>query len=159
MRANRHPSFQLSFVSGEEETPVPEVSEVLGRVRSAAPWDEVSISPGEDDFPRVHISWHGSAGFSFHCFEDDRSLGRFLVNARDFSLPSVEINLGGQALELWPCELFVSGALASAALEYFLDHAGLNPSLSWTGTVDFPRQTIWEGHEEREAWERTHRTP
>ena len=159
MRASRRSSFQLSFVSGEAETPVPTASEVLARMRSIAPWDEASISPEQGDFPRVHISWHDSAGFSVHYFEDEQSLGQFLVSGRDFSRPSVEINLGGQALERWPCELFVPEVLASEALEYFLDRAGPNPSLSWTGTGDFPRETTWEGREERKAWERTHRTP
>jgi hypothetical protein len=37
-------------------------------------------------------------------FENDQSLGHFLVNGHDFSPPSVEINLGGQALERWPRE-------------------------------------------------------
>ena len=119
----------------------------------------MEIQARQGEFPRVRISWHDSSGFVVHCFEDERSLGQFLVNGRDFSLPSVEINLGGQALERWPCELFVSEALASEALEYFLDHAALNPLLSWTGTGDFPRETIWEGREEREAWERTHHSP
>ena len=159
MRTSRRPSFHLSFVSGEPETPVPAASEVLRRVRSVAPWDEASISPEEGDFPRVHIAWHDSAGFSIHCFENERSLGQFLMHTGDFSPPSVEINLGGQALERWPRELFVSEALAGEALEYFLGHAKCNPSLSWTGTADFPRETIWEGREERETWQHTRRTP
>jgi hypothetical protein len=31
------------------------------------------------------------------------------------------------------------------------------PLLFWTGTGQFPRETIWEGHEERETWERNNR--
>lgn len=44
----------------------------------------------------------------------------------EFSAPSVEINLGGQALERWPRELFVSEDLATVALEHFLDYGELN---------------------------------
>lgn len=75
----------------------------------------------------------------------------------EFSAPSVEINLGGQALERWPRELFVSEDLATVALEHFLDYGELKSSLCWVGTGEFPRETIWEGREEREAWERNSR--
>jgi hypothetical protein len=155
MSENRRASFQLSFISSEAGIAVPSASEVLARVRSVSPWDEASICPTQSDFPRVHISWHDSEGFNVHCFENEQSLGHFLVNGREFSAPRIEINLGGQALERWPRELFVSEVLATEALEYFLDYAKPKPSLSWTGTGAFPRETIWEGHEEREAWERT----
>lgn len=155
----RRPSFRLSFVSDEAEIPFPTASEVLGRVRSAARWDEATIRPEQTNFPRMHISWHSGAGFNVHCFEDEVSLGNFLVKGLNFSPPSVEINLSGQALERWPCELFVAEAHAMEALEYFLDNAKPNPALCWTGTGDFPRETLWEGHEQRDAWERSHRTP
>lgn len=157
MRKNRRASFHLSFISCDARIPVPSASEVLARVRSAAPWDEASICPAEKDFPRVHITWHDSAGFIVHCFENEQSLGQFLVNSRDFSFPTVEINIGGQALERWPRELFVPEALAAESLEYFLEYGELKPSLSWTQTEKFPRDTIWQGREERETWERMHR--
>jgi len=154
MSENHRPFFKLSFVSSEARIALPSAPEVLARVRSVESWDEASICPAQSDFPRVHISWHDSEGFNVHCFENEHSLGEFLANRPQFSPPSVEINLGGQALERWPRELFVSEALATEALEYFLEYAKPKPSLSWTGTGDFPRQTIWEGCEERKAWER-----
>jgi hypothetical protein len=156
MSENRRPSFQLSFISRDAPTPVLSASEVLARVRLAAPWDEASICPAQKDFPRVHITWHDSEGFIVHCFENGQSSGQFLVNARDLSPPTIEINLGGQALERWPRELFVSEALAAESLEYFLDYGKRKASLCWTETGAFPRETIWEGREERETWERTH---
>ena len=156
MSENRRLSFRLAFISTETEISDPVASEVLARLQSAAPWDEASISPAQGDFPRAHISRHASEGFNVHCFENEQSIGHFLVNRRDFSPPSVEVNLGGQALERWPRELFVSHALANEALEYFLEHGELKASLSWTGTGDFPRESIWQGRKEREAWERTH---
>ena len=156
MSENRQPVFRLSLVSSEVEIPKPTASDVLARVRSAAPWDEACICAAQGDFPRANISWHDSKGFNVHCFENDHSLGHFLVNGNDFSPPSVEINLGGQALERWPRELFVSEEIAAEALKYFFEYAQLKPSLSWTGTGEFPRETIWQGREEQEAWERTH---
>jgi hypothetical protein len=150
-------TFRLSFVSSGREFVVSRSAEVLSRLRSAAPWDEASIRRVGSDFPRVHISWRQAAGFNFHCFENDRSAGQFLVNHLEFSAPSIEINLGGQALERWPRELFVSKDLATEALEYFLDHGELKPLLFWTGKGMFPRVTIWEGREERDVWERSNR--
>ena len=111
MSESRRPILKLSFVSSEARTAPPSASEILARVRSVAPWDEASICPAQSDFPRVHISWHDSEGYNVHCFEDEQSLGEFLANRPQFSPTSVEINLGGQALERWPRELFVSEAL------------------------------------------------
>ena len=157
MADNLRDTFRLSFISSGSELVVPPSAEVLSRLRSSAPWDEASIRRVDGDFPRVYISWRQAAGFNLHCFENDRSSGQFLVNHLEFSAPSIEINLGGQALERWPRELFVSEDLATEALEYFLDHGELKPLLFWTGTGQFPRETIWEGREEREAWERNNR--
>jgi hypothetical protein len=156
MSGNRRATFQLSFISSAGQLAMPPTSELFARLRSAAPWDEASIYPAQSDFPRVHISWNQAAGFNVHCLENEESVGQFLVTGLEFSPPSVEVNLGGQALERWPRELFVSEALASMALEHFLEHGELNPSLSWTGTGEFRRESIWQSREEREAWERTH---
>lgn len=157
MSENQRSSFRLSFIAHDARIPVPSADEVLARVRSAAAWDEASISPVKKDFPRLHIAWHEGYGFIVHCFENNRSPGQFLVNSCAFSAPSIEINIGGQALERWPQELFVSEALAAESLEHFLEHGEPKPSLSWTRTGDFPRDTIWQGREEREIWERAHR--
>ena len=157
MTDNYRHSFRLSFISSASQLVVPPSSVVLSRLRSAAPWDEASIHPADGDFPRVHISWRQAAGFNLHCFVNDLSFGQFLVSRLELSAPSVEINLGGQALERWPRELFVSEDLATEALEHFLDQGELKPLLFWIGTGQFPRETIWEGREEREAWERTNR--
>jgi hypothetical protein len=156
MSENRQFIFRLSFISGEAEVFTSTASDVLTRVRSAAPWDEAYICPAYGEFPRAHISWHDSEGYNVQCFENDHSLGHFLVNRNNFSSPSVEINLGGQALERWPRELFVSEELAAEALKYFLEYAQLKPSLFWIGTGEFSREIIWQGREEQKAWERTH---
>jgi hypothetical protein len=68
--------------------------------------------------------------------------------------PTVEINLGGQALERWPPELFVSEQLAYQAVDHFLNSGKQDPALHWIRIDAFPRSTIWEGRAGREAWER-----
>ena len=153
---NLKSSFRLSFISSEAEMPVPVAAELLARVRSVAAWDDASIYSNDREFPRIHISWRDNEGFNVHCFENEQSFGNFLVSAQEFSPPTIEVNLGGQALERWPRELFVSEQLAAEALEHFLDHGEQKPSLCWTGTGAFPRETIWEGRGGRESWERTH---
>jgi hypothetical protein len=157
MTQNHRQIFRLSFISTASQVVVPLTWELLARLQSAAHWDEASIHPAKRDFPRVHISWHQCAGFNVHCFENELSLGKFLVTGIEFSPPRIEINLGGQALERWPRELFVSELLATDALEHFLERGELKPLLSWIGTGQFPRETIWQGREEREAWQRTNR--
>jgi hypothetical protein len=149
-------NFRLSFISSASQLVVPPIWELLARLRSASPLDEASIHPAQSDFPRVHISWQ-AAGFTVHCFENEQLPGQFLVTGIEFSRPSIEINLGGQALERWPHELFVSEVLATEAVEHFLEHGELKPLLSWIGTGQFPRETIWEGRAGREAWQRNNR--
>lgn len=151
-------AFRLSFLSSDAEIVDPNASEILARVRSAPVWDGATICPVQGEFPRTHITWHAGAGFNVHCFADEHSLGHFLVSENHFSPTAVEINLGGQALERWPRELFVPESLAAEALEYFLEHWRLKPSLSWTRTGEFPRESIWRGRKEREAWERRHQS-
>jgi len=83
------------------------------------------------------------------------SLSDFLAVGDQFSTPSVETELGGQALERWPPELFVSAEHATQALKYLLEHGKQDPALKWVRIDRFPRETLWEGREQRQAWERT----
>ena len=76
------------------------------------------------------------------------------MTSRDLSTPSVEMELGGQAFERWPRELFVSPERAAQALSHFLDYGTHDPALEWIRIEDFPRETLWEGREQRLAWER-----
>lgn len=91
------------------------------------------------------------------CYEDERSQSYFLVASPKLSAPSIDVELGGQALERWPPELFVSAERAGQALNYFLDSGKQDPSLEWVRIDAFPREVVWEGREGREAWERTKR--
>jgi hypothetical protein len=124
---------------------VPPPSEVLSRLRSAAVWDEASIRRADSDFPRVHISWRECAGFYLQCFENDISSGEFLVTRIEFSNPSVEINLGGQTLERWPRELFVSEDLATERLEHFLNYGEVKPLLCWLAQDTFRVRRFGKG--------------
>ncbi len=117
-------------------------------------WDGASISPADAEYPRVHVDWHEGHGFVFQCYEQEESWSDFLVTTRDFSAPSVEMELGGQALERWPRELFVSAEHATQALTHFLEHGKQDPALEWVRIDGFPRETLWEGREQRLAWER-----
>lgn len=147
-------SLRLAFIASETEVPVPTAKEVLTRVRSNPYWDVASIYPADDQFPRVHVEWHSGHGFVVQCFEDDQSWGYFLVTSLRLGLPEIEINLGGQALERWPSELFVPEQLARQALDCFLASGKQDPGLHWIRIDAFPRETVWEGREGREAWER-----
>ena len=73
---------------------------------------------------------------------------------RDFSSLSIEVELGGQALERWPRELFVSAEQATQALNHFLEFGKQDPALEWVRLDGFPRETLWKGRAQREAWER-----
>jgi hypothetical protein len=137
--------------------PIPSVSGLLTGVQSRPVWDGASISPADAQFPLVHVDCHEGHGFVLQCYEDEESSSYFLVTSQHFSPPSVEVELGGQALERWPRELFVSAELATQALNHFLDYGKQDPALEWSRIDGFPRETVWEGREQREAWERANR--
>ena len=113
-------AFRLSFVTEEAVVPIPPVSEILARLRSGPVWDGASIAPAEDQFPRVQVGWHEDHGFVIQCYEDAEAWSDFLLTAVRCGPPAIEINLGGQALERWPSELFVPEDLAHQALDCFL---------------------------------------
>lgn len=137
--------------------PVPSVPELLTRVQSRPVWDGASISPEDAQFPLVHVDWHEGHGFVLQCYEDEESWSDFLVTSQHFSPPSIEVELGGQAQERWPGELFVSAERAAQALNHFLESGKQDPTLAWIRIDNFPRETVWEGREGREAWERANR--
>src|SRR5262249_15052469 len=107
MNVNKRNPFRVSFVTGERELQIVSVSAILARVQQGPVWDVASIASGEDHFPRLHIEWHEGNGFVMQCYEDEHSWSDFLLSGASCGPPVVEINLGGQALERWPQELFV----------------------------------------------------
>ena len=157
MSVDRKGAFRVSFVTGEPELRTAPVSKILARVQSSPVWDVASIAPANEPFPRLHIEWHESNGFVIQCYEGESSWSDFLLAGPHCGPPVVEINLGGQALERWPQELFVTEQLAHQALEYFLSSGKQDPALRWVRIDAFPRETIWEGRKGKEAWERASR--
>ena len=155
MSVDKGSEFRVSFVTGGPEMGIAPVSKILARVQSGPVWDVASIAPVDDPFPRLHIEWHPGNGFVILCYEDEHSWSDFLLAGPGCGPPAVELNLGGQALERWPQELFVPEKLAHRAVEYFLNSGKQDPALHWVKIGAFPRETIWEGHKGREAWERT----
>jgi hypothetical protein len=154
MTANLRDAFRASFIMNENPMPVASASELLSEVQSRPVWDGASISPAYAEYPRVHLDWHEGHGFVFQCYEDEESWSDCLVMSLHFSTPSVEVELGGQALERWPRELFVSSELAARALDHFLKFGKQNPALERVRIDGFLRETLWEGRAQREAWKR-----
>ena len=134
--------------------PVTSLQELLADIQSRPAWDGASIAPADGDYPRTHVDWHEGHGFVFPCYEHEDPWSDFLVTSRKFSTPSVEVELGGQALERWPRELFVSAERAAQALNQLLDSGTQDPALEWIRLDGFPRETLWENREQRIAWER-----
>ena len=154
MIAELRNGFRASFIMSDAPIPITSAQDLLADVRSRPVWDGASISPADAEYPRVHVDWHEGHGFVFQCYEDEESWSDFLVMSRHFSTPSIEVELGGQALERWPRELFVSPELATEAMNHFLERGKQHPALEWVRIDGFPREALWEGRAERETWER-----
>lgn len=157
MIADFRNTFRASFIMSDAPTPIASASELLAEVQSRPVWDGASISPGDAGYPRVHLDWHKGHGFVCQCYQHEESWSDFLVTTRHFSSPSIEVELGGQALERWPRELFVPAERAIQALHHFLEFGKQDPGLEWVRIDAFPREIVWEGREAREAWERANR--
>ena len=63
----------------------------------------------------VHLDWHAGNGFVIQCYEDEQSLSYFLVTSGKFSAPSIDVELGGLALERWPDGAIVAPRRAAQA--------------------------------------------
>lgn len=51
----------------------------------------------------------------------------------------------------------IDSALATEALDFFLETGKRKETLRWIRTDGFPRETAWEGREGREAWKKRQR--
>jgi hypothetical protein len=121
----------------------------------APAWDDVIVQPAVATEPRLVLTHHG-VGRYIVCFSGvDELVPWFLCTDSALGDPSVAVELGGQARELWPDQLFVGEGALQAALQFFLDSTGMDPSMSWVAGSVFPREVVWEGKEQREAWERS----
>ena len=65
------------------------------------------------------------------CFDGETSRGHFLTRGRVTSPPSVQVVLGGQAMEKWPPELFVRGNLLPTG--FASSSRPANGSPAWDG--------------------------
>lgn len=147
-------AFVFSAFIGNESArhEAPTAAAVVASLMRVDAWHEGSLHPKSGaDFPRAEVSFHAGHGFVLQIYEDAQSLSDFLAASDRFSASRVEIELGGQALERWPAELFVSERLAVEALEWFLAHGSEKPGLHWFRIDGFPRETIWDHAESRNA--------
>jgi len=64
------------------------------------------------------------------------------------------MELGEQALERWPRELFVSAERATQALNHFLQFGKPDAAVDSIRIDAFPREIVWAGRDGREACER-----
>lgn len=150
--------FRYSTLSGPKNAVVPSMSDLLDIARGLPKWDAVILVADGTDYPRADLTWHDGHGFVLQCFEDGQSWGFFLAEPGEFSEPEIEIEMGGQALEKWPRQLFVGSEFAREALEAFLADGRQKPALRWVRTDGgFPRQIVWDERGGREAWEKQRR--
>jgi len=117
---------------------------------------ELTVHPVEEfpQCPRMHIDYTRGGGFVVMAFEDERSIGYYAMAGTTCSKPEVPIELGGQALEKWPRELFVQRHIAARALQTFLRTGRQDESFTWVANDAFDREVIWEDLAGRIAWEK-----
>lgn len=120
-------------------------ADLLARLALPEAWPEASVHPPEADFPRLGIEVHPDSGVSILCHEDERSIGFLAATHERLSEPRVLVNLGGQVIERWPAELFLSQADAHAVVEHFLESGRQAPEYAWIRLDRFPRDTVHEG--------------
>ena len=153
MKPSSDHGFRLWTLMEEAPLPIPPIPELLAFVQSAPKWAATSIAPEDRQFPRLDLDWHAQSGFVVQCYEDESAWSDFLVTDLILGLPEVEIELGGQALEKWPRQLFVTLPMATVALEHFLATGKQSTDLKWVRIDAFRRQIVWEGLSGRLAWE------
>ncbi len=87
---------------------------LLSHLRDRSNWPEASVHPSEGQYPFLNIEFHDRAGFSILIFPSPRAIGRLAASRSRLSAPSVLVCLGGQVIERWPRELFLSLYLFTA---------------------------------------------
>lgn len=141
------------FVEHEAAT----AAHLLAALASGEAFD-LTIAPQDEpsQFPRMHVEWQ-SDGYVVMCFEDEQSVGFYPATERRLGSPEVVIELGGQALEKWPRQLFLPLSVAEKAVSTFVATGKQDSSLAWVANDAFPRETVWEGRLQRLAWESSNR--
>ena len=151
---------QAGFVGDEYvEQEAQSADQIVSDIQRSDVWEGFAMYPVAAQFPRMHVSLHQPHGFVVQCWENEASWSDFLLAAQTLGRPSVEIQHGGQALELWPRQLFVAADVTRSALKHFL-HAGTqDPALNWVRIDRFPREILWEDAAGRKAWEESRASP
>lgn len=143
------PALEISVLAsgGFEELPADnaDVHQLLSKLEAG---DVFELSVHSVDrliqYPILHIDWHRDAGFVVMAFENPESDGFYPITGTKTGKPEVQIELGGQALEKWPRELFVSRETAAAVFETFIRTGRQDPSVSWVANEAFDREVLWE---------------
>lgn len=144
----------VDFVMRSAGIPEPlrlSAGEIVDHLSSPENWHEASIGPLHREhpvlaaYPLMNAEFHGRAGFSLLLFPDERSNGILAATRAELSEPSVYVCLGGQVIEKWPPELFLSRDMARTVIEHFLSAATPDPSCPWIRLERFPRKTVHSG--------------
>ena len=102
--ADQQKNMDLVCISIREghltDEPAPSAEALLESHASGSAWGESIIQPPDSTSPRLLVSYHGSAGFQLVCCDSETSSGDCLASNTAMSAPMVEIELGGQAIEL-----------------------------------------------------------
>lgn len=120
-------------------------SQILTHLQSAGNWPEVSIHHPSRQYPLMQIEFHGNVGFSMLCFMRSSSVGYLAASTTGLSEPSVFVCLGGQVIEKWPRELFLSLSRARVVISHFLKTGKQLPTVHWVRLDRFPRETVHAG--------------
>ncbi len=149
------PFVFCAFVGdGWLEQTSPRARDVLAALRREDALREAVIRPANGaDTPSLNISCHGERGYVVQVFEHEQSLSNFAVTSREFSEATVEMELGGLALEHWPPELFIPEQMAETVVDWFLRSGSETPEVAWVGSSQFPRHVIWDDAQGRREWE------
>jgi len=156
------PALEVSILAkgGFEELPADraQVHQLLQQLEAGEAF-ELSVHSVDEliQYPIMHIDWHKAAGFVVMAFENPESEGFYPITGTTTGKPEVQIELGGQALERWPRELFVPRETAAAVFETFLRTGRQDPSVTWIANDAFAREVLWETEAQRRAWERKQR--
>ena len=137
------PQFTISSVDFAEPVKLSPARLIAHLRDSRVP--EASIHPTDCEYPFLNIEFHGSAGFSFLCFVNASSVGRLAASASRLSPPSVLVCLGGQVIERWPKELFLTAPLAKRVMTEFLGTGQPSREVRWIRLDRFKRETVHPG--------------
>ena len=92
--------FHLSFVSGDGHQVASAPDLLISEVKSRRYWDTAVIEPSQGNFRASTLSSTRATVLWSSASRDEASWDWFLVSGSTFGPSAVEINLGGQALDL-----------------------------------------------------------